>query len=457
MIQLSYEYLEYTIQDFLLTISPICNVNPIGQRKNTETSPIGKAKPSKFQAIINEILMGFDICEIKLVEKINGSWKLESVDGGHRKRAIIAFINNEFPLHKSSLYGEIYYKDFTEEQRKHFLCYKLRIVTYKNLSNNDIGRLFRTTNTVTSVNFMEMLNSFGDTPIANLVREFTTVVTEKNNVPHTLFEYKKKGQTTKYIYLNFDNLRLKLDEIVARILYLIYSGEKLNSYSNENLYNMYSDNKITQQDCDSYQKKVNTVLNYLLNCSKVKRANNNGVGLTSNELTLLMRLYFHLKGTHGEFSVIDYNKFYMNFREIYLTYISKNPSQLDIVNDDKGSRTKAEAMKGYLGEINNFKKIKQTVNWLLEDLDILSLITIKDSNRKFDRELVEQALIIQNYKCYIDGKHLSLTDADGAHIIAWSEGGRTNAENLRAVRKEHNRAMGTMNLETYKSLLKKVA
>ena len=93
-----YEKEPVTIRDFLLKWYPNIDVQPVGQRLNTTNTLVGKSKASKSQGIIRTIVEGIDIGQITMVRTENASYAYESIDGGHRKRYIKAFFENEFPL-----------------------------------------------------------------------------------------------------------------------------------------------------------------------------------------------------------------------------------------------------------------------------------------------------------------------------------------------------------------------
>ena len=112
-----YEKEPVTIRDFLLKWYPSVDVQPVGQRLNTTNILVGKSKPSKAQGIIRTIVEGIDIGQITLVQTENASYAYESIDGGHRKRYIKAFFENEFPLFGT----ETFYRDLTPEEKKAFL------------------------------------------------------------------------------------------------------------------------------------------------------------------------------------------------------------------------------------------------------------------------------------------------------------------------------------------------
>ena len=91
--QLNFKDKIWNLKEYLLSHSATINNAPIGQRKPVEKNPIGGKKPSKAQAIIDVIFSGDDLSEIKIADISDRGTKYsyESIDGGHRKRAINAF------------------------------------------------------------------------------------------------------------------------------------------------------------------------------------------------------------------------------------------------------------------------------------------------------------------------------------------------------------------------------
>lgn len=177
-VRLTWDLEVKTVSEFFLESSTI-NVNPVGQRPTTVRNPIGENRASKSQDIIASILSNGDVGEVKVVKTADASYQAECADGGHRMRAILGFLTNKFPTFRSSEFGEKYCRDLTDEQRKSFMNYRLRFIVYGNhgeLSVSDKADIFQKTNTTTPVNSQEFLNSFGDIPIANLIRETSLTV-----------------------------------------------------------------------------------------------------------------------------------------------------------------------------------------------------------------------------------------------------------------------------------------
>lgn len=437
-----WQAVEWSVGKFILESSKI-NIESLTQRLMISPILEGGTTPSKVQSIIQTILDGYDIGEIK-INQIDNMY--DSIDGGHRKRAITMFMANRFKLHKSSPYGEVFFRELSNETQEYFKQYKLRIIIYDNLSNVQMGEMFRRTNTVTPVNHMEMLNSFGDLPIANAIRCMV------RQTVHSLFEssLNKKGEE-KYQYLNFDNKRLKIEEVVCRLYCQYFKSNSLTTTSDKSCLDMYKSN-LTDDEVNKLKSQVEEVLDFLLLVAKEKRYLSGGTGLGYKEVVLLIRMYIYLKDQYNNFSFKDIREFYKEFKLVLNNFIGNKPTKTKPWTDDRGVRTESEAMRGYLGDHKVQKKIQQTVDWILADMNILDHITLKDPRRAFPRDLVEQVLAEQKYKDYIDGNPLTLDNAVGAHIVAHKDGGKTVVENLAVTSIEHNSRMGSLNLEQYKKL-----
>ena len=122
----------WSIKEYLLNHAATINNSPIGQRRPVEKSNIGGNKPSKAQAIINVIFSGDDLSEIKIADISNRKtqFKYESIDGGHRKRSIVAFFRGEFPTHATSVIGQKYFSQLTDEEKEYFFGYVLRFLVF---------------------------------------------------------------------------------------------------------------------------------------------------------------------------------------------------------------------------------------------------------------------------------------------------------------------------------------
>ena len=223
-----------TIADYCAAFYAAIDCLPLGQRL-----PILQGLElygKKAKSIISCIFEGDHIGIITLVKLSDTEvyeFEFESIDGGHRKRYIFAYINNLFSV------NDKFFKDLTSEEQEEFLNYDLDFCVYKPLSVFRKGEIFRNLNTSTDVNFIEMLNSFGNIPIANLIRETVRIVQQIANTCHELFEMSVSGKANRY--LDFINNRLAHDLMFARIVYRYTLNEYLGGSSEDNLIEMYQD------------------------------------------------------------------------------------------------------------------------------------------------------------------------------------------------------------------------
>ena len=452
-----YDKKPVTIRDFLLQWYPNVDVQPVGQRLNTtnitEAQP-GAEKSAKSQGIIRTVLEGINIGEITLVRTENASYSYESVDGGHRKRYIKAFFENEFPLFGT----KTYYKDLSPEDKKAFLDTELSFCIYDSLSTYEKGYIFRNLNETTDVNHQEELNSYGEIPVAEHIRETVRIVAGINNRINDLFSAKFDTNKNEYIFdnLSFNNKRLKMDEAVARFYFRFYDGGGIGKASDKDLKKMYQDESLTAVEMGKLKAKVDKLLSFL-NDMAYARKNSIKKGLYWKEFVMLSRLYFYMEDTYKDFDVIDNIEFYRAFKKVFDLYTGDHPrgkyKKLINLPFDRSGRTVVEAFRGYMGHYDTFEKVNQTVLWMLEDFDILKYVQLKDPRRAFPTSWKEKKLSEQNYVDAVDGKPLNLDNSVMAHITSHKEGGLTVWRNLAVTSIEHNQAMGTMSLDQYKELL----
>jgi hypothetical protein len=171
----------------------------------------------------------------------------------------------------------------------------------------------------------------------------------------------------------------------------------------------------------------------------------------------LSRLYFYMEDTYKDFDVIDNTEFYSEFKKVFDLYTSPYPrgkyKKLINLSFDKSGRTVVEAFRGYMGHYDTFDKVNQTVEWMLEDFDILKYVQLKDPRRAFPTGWKEKKLSEQDFVDAVDGKPLNLDNSVMAHITSHKEGGRTVWKNLAVTSIQHNQSMGTMSLDQYKELI----
>ena len=450
----TWEFKPMTLSDFYNMRSRV-DCNPMSQRPDVSPNPFGTTEASKQQSIIDSIFRGGDIGEIRICKEKFSEYEYESIDGGNRKRFILAFLNDEFSTHKSSIIGEKYCRELTTEELSWFMAYQMRFVIYSQLTNTQKGEIFREVNNITEVNKQETLNSYGDTPISNLIRETCRVMPQVNNDVHPLFNYHTtaKGNIV-WPNIDFNNHRLVAEEAVARIVHMIYKGEKPVVAPYKDIVAMYEDAALDKAEAKKMAKKLKTVLDFIFRCSNHYQ-NTLQKGVTKGRFVMLYRLYFFFKEQYGEFKVDNYDAYVKEFDRVFDLFNPRNPNRLTYDVVENGVERKIhEAFNQHLGEHATQYKFDNTVKWMLEHFD-LDKATVRqlDKKRAFSREEIELKLRLQDYKCWVSGEPLTMADAQGGHIKPHSKGGKTEFSNLIVISAEHNRRMQDMNAYDYKAMI----
>ena len=450
--RVKYEITTMTIAEFMLNILPITDCNPIGQRPGIFLEPDN----DKNVGIITNILNGEFFNCITLVDasKDSNKWTWESLDGGHRKRAIRDFFENKFSVNGWT------YATLPDELKEIFMNYRLVFARYEPLSNFMKGIIFRNLNKGTDVNPQETLNSYGDDPMANVVRETVRVVSRpdgKTSVSHELFEVNKAD---KFKWIASTNKRLKQEEWVAQVYYSFYNGGKLGDRRFAKLEKMYKDETI---DPKRLKKKVDKFLDFLYELAKSKRAG----GLKNDEKNTLLNLYLYLSESYGsDLEAINYLEWYRAFSVVFDDiYYDPDNQYKDIIDlpFESAETSISQRFRDYSRNIDSAEKQTQMIVWMTSHSKwekVLEQTLLKDRTRAFPRWMKEVALQKQDFVCVIDGLPLVWEEAEAAHIKAHANGGKTQLNNLAMVRKVYNKSMGTIDLYEYKKMYdeqKKVA
>lgn len=438
-----YKKVEMTIREFLLSYGEI-DCQPVGQRLSTEAG-YGK----KARGIIGTILKGMNLGEITLHQTEDSKFTYESIDGGHRKRYIKAFFENLFPVDDGR-----YYRDLSEDEKTMLLDYKLSFVIYSNLTVFNIGYIFRTLNETTDVNHQEMLNSYGDIPIANSIRNMVRRVPGINNKPHSLFDcIKKDDGSQNFTWLQFDNMRLKIDEMVSRLYYRYYNGGGLGKADEPALKEVY-EAKLSQNEVDKIESKVAKCLDFVYQIAEVRKEYMK-TGLSQAEFSLYTRIWLYMEEEYGSFSIPDYDAFY---REINRVFVEFTKPAGDLIEELRApspfdsEKTIAQQFRNTLGVHRKREYIFTALMWLIERVDMQSIVLIKDKRRFFPRSWRETKLAEQDFKCAVTNMPITMETSEGGHIIAHAQGGKTEYDNLAMIESEINQKMGTFSLEEFKAI-----
>lgn len=441
------------------------DVLPISQRLPVREKD-HKTKKTKEVEIIETLLDGCSINMITLMSLLNrkgrrilasNKFNWESIDGGHRKRAILSFLNSDFEVQGKT------FKQMSEEEQEAFLDIELTFDIYDFLGNEEKGKIFRNLNKTTDVNFIEMLNSYGDIPIANFVRYLARHVKKIDNSFHQLFTFhtNKEGKPL-YQYLQFDNDRLKIDHMVARIVfrYVSANGGLLGGSSDDELEDMYQDETINDDLLDDVKSKVTAHFDFLRQMADYRKKKFNK-GLSQHDFKVLSYLYFYIMDNYGSVNFEDTELFYENFAKANGILLNTKGKYQDVLmpthNFNSGYSIPVMYSK-YIAAPGHGGKIKMAVSYLIKEMDdIENFLEIRDTKRDFTRLEKEARLAEQDFKCAVDGKPLNWKDAHAAHIKSYKKGGKTIYSNLVMVRAKYNIEMGTMDFNDYMNIKKSAA
>jgi len=468
------KYEVVTVEEWMKLYLKTTDHQPIGQRLSVDPTD------DKSQSILHSLIIGEGIGQITLCDVKNHEvYKWESIDGGHRKRALRDFLNNRIPVIVDG--EQIWFEEIpdkqkgrvlTDEEYDDFMDIEISLQIFFGLSNEQKGKLFRKINDTSIVKEQEMLNSFGDIPAANIIRNMVRIVAGQNNTPHELFE-SDGNDIHKMKWLSQSNKHLKQEEFLAKVYFRFYDkrvnkcktflGSATTGKDSGDLMDMY--NKMTSKESTSIHKDVKKVMGFLKEMS-VARKNQYNNKLPWKDQVTLTHLYLWMCDSFGKhsFKIQDYQLFYNKFEdavgcydEDVHVYIDSDGNEHHIIdkawNDEHESKplTVSTNFGNYQIEWVNEAKIKKMIEWLVDvfEWDTPDLFLQLDKQRLYPTKMKETALRRQGRVCYIDGKDLSMKDAEAAHIKAHSKGGFTTQDNIAMVRKKYNREMGTQNLHRW--------
>ena len=425
-----------TVSDFLGVDN--INADPAHQRPQIQDN-------SKRKGIVQAMVDGYDIGEIKLNQYSSEPIELEVIDGSNRLRSITQFFNNEFSISEKT------FTDLSSDEQDIFLNYPLRYIIYDNLSARDKAKQFQATNKTTDVNHQEKLNSYGSDLLASVVRECVRTVVGTESVPEALFQssINKKKDKLNFRFFQIDNNRLKLEDDVARIAYLCNVDEGLVGQDDKKIEIFYENHNLSEKEIKSLQKKMRKVFTFVMKNANARIEGPWGLGINHLEFRALYRLYFHLTEKYGSFHVEDYAEFFQAFKQGHDAFASSMPTRKAVITDKNGVEKLEHQI--YTKALRSHEKSSEiAISMLLEEFDVEQYLTNLDNKRVFSRDEQETQLQRQDFKCWIDGLPLSMNEAEGGHIVSHIQGGKTDAENFRMMRKIHNRKMGKQNAREYK-------
>tara|TARA_B110000495_G_C23012659_1_gene599172 strand:- start:19 stop:1398 length:1380 start_codon:yes stop_codon:yes gene_type:complete len=440
-----------TVEEFIKQIDTI-DCMPVGQRL-----PVYSPNNEKSIAIITNMWEGIDIGTITLTtlnrkqkrtaKALNKKvFKKESIDGGHRKRAISDYMLDLFPID-----GKVW-SELSDEQQQEFNDIILSFTEYTELDAATKGHIFRNLNRTTDVNFIEMVNSYGDLPIANYIRETVRTVKQINSQHHDLFNFNtaNKKNEPNFSYVSFNNDRLKQDHAIARLTYRYMTSPNslLGGSADSDIATMYEDSSIGEKEINKMVPKMKRHLDFLVKMGGFRRVHFKN-GLTLRDFKTLSYVWMYMQDTYKSFEIKDAEEFFKAYATANSALLLSDGKFGKILHDPS-KYSVPEMYKNFINAPWSTTKVKTAISYLIGEMpDLETLIDVRDPKRDFNLLEKEAKLAGQKFRCAIDGKVLKWKDAHAAHIIAHSKGGQTQFSNLAMVRAVYNLEMGSMNLNDY--------
>ena len=438
------QYLFKTVRElYELADAGHLNPDPIGQRP-----PVSHGY-DKSHDIIKSLFGGFgigmitlrDISEDEAMQKVYPGVRYLVVDGGHRIRAITAFMRNKFRVDKR------FYREFTKKEKEAFDKIQL-VLDAKTCTSPESIEVFRNLNKTTDVNFMEMLMCDDESPTCRIVRSMTRPYKEYGNTPLGLFNttFNKEGEEKSIYFDMAPNHRRKWDEYAFIALIKadgggnVAAGQPAILHLAENTPNL---SKNTINVATRFFEDIENLCDYRGKSRK----------LNSDIFAALQLTWFGFYEKNKNFKIDDIAQFHDSFFCAYADLTGNSPSHYDnetIVHGDK--YFVKEFMRKNCKNFANDKVQKICAEYFLHEMGDDCGVVFRDAKRSLTTKEREEYLAKQGFKCAIDGKPLKLEDSVWGHDTAWAKGG--SLMDGAVIRKSHNRDMGTTTIDEYRAILK---
>jgi len=412
------------------------NANPIGQRP-----PVSQGY-TKSENIVKTLLDGYGIGMLTLrdirddaeMQKLYPGTDYLVIDGGHRCRALAAFYQNKFSVNKQVFKT----MDIDLDQ------FQIPIMSVV-CTSEQATAMFRAINTVTPVNFIEMVMSNEVSEICKLVRMCTKAYDEYGNDPLPIFDtaVKKDGKIVACHWDTAPNHRRKWDEYVFIAFLKALGGG--NVAAGEKQIEPFADaGSITKVALSVVDRFFDDVLN--IRKSRGKMYN-------TDVFAALQLVWFGFYEKNKAFKIADYDVFTKSFMLAY----SKLTGNADRSLEDTIIQFNGESflIKEFVRKnIKNFANadVQRKCFELIYDIMGDAGVLFRDENRSVNSNVREELLALQDYKCAIDGLPLTLEDSVLGHDTPWAKGGST--VDGKVIRKTHNRDMGSVTIDEYRELLR---
>lgn len=434
------------LYDFQGDSKTAINLRPLHQRPD-----LGDIR--KKQEIILELLEGRSIGLIT-INKVTGDvhYRYESLDGGHRKRAIIEFIECEFALPDGRTFA-----DLIEIEQNIFLGKRIMFVIYDNLTNREKGKVFRSLNKSDKTTAQEVRNSYGDTPLANYVRD--TV----------------RGERYFFDKLAFENKRLINEELFVRMIVMLRGKVPLDTPAEDTELDALYDLEMTEKEVDAIDKLVKPLNKFITNIYNTRKnytgdTSTKSLKLSKRELIVWQRLYCYFVEKFGPKFTIAPDKLedlwlavdevlanvLASGKDLQKRFTATNRTSEGIPVLDS-TKTITETFRSCIGIWKGSRDYRYIIQvFEAEGIDFADYVTEGfNTSRSFSVSTKKRKLTLQRYRCKVDGLKLIFTEAEGGHINPDAAGASSDPDNCVMIRTRWNQDMSDMHYDDYMILWNK--
>ena len=273
----------YIVDQGLMTIKSLCALYKSGDVKFPKWQREDDWPKDYQEKLVVSVLNKMDIPKIYLA-KINGESKIMVLDGGHRLRAFLAFTCTEKPLSFRVARGgnqkQVYYGeppsttslclDDIGLDKSHFDNYKLIVVTYNKVTEEDARNIFNVLQNQRPMTIAECINSIAS-PLVDYLRGHDDITLDSGESVGRMLNKITRVKTENHKYM------LHLLSIWNMVK--VESGndsKKINALKNcRTSKNVVDDVKrdtlpLVQEDKENFDKMINIMDNVVNDLSRFK-------------------------------------------------------------------------------------------------------------------------------------------------------------------------------------------
>lgn len=432
--------------------------NPIGQRDGTEEG----YQNEKNQGIIRAIFSGSGIGLI-LVRDITNETDPEIlalypgydylvIDGGHRLRGIIAFMDNKFCV---ALNGKKYFwKDLSETDRNLFMNYNTAL-DFKICTSEQSIQIFKDHGSSTNINAYEMLMSDDVSSLTKFVRKCYKSYKEYGyNDIHPIFETAFNGngdEVGRYFAGSVNKRAIWATYVFTALLKAMGNGNADAGVKDAKELIRYQYRHNTSLITPNVESTIVRFFDDFLLYKKVSTGK-----ITIDEFGFFQCVWFQLfhdNGLNFKLNMQEFAPAFAKLRAQLTGNSNKSPYYNRTIFDEEGLQVNLrETVRKYVKSFSEGNKQSFIAKLILQYHNNAGIIKLhkRSISKKNRAELLE----LQGGRCYIDlktdhcpqqGNELSLKDSVYGHDLAHSKGGKDG----QVLCRHCNSEMGIMTIKQY--------